>query len=97
MYWCKFFRIISNDISSTTWTIQNKEHLLPRKLSSLDPILYINFLVLSTVPEDFPSILYNHITYNQDPIEDGLITTVKLTQINQHWILRETFTKHWNT
>ena len=32
-----------NDISSTTWTKQNKKHLFVRKLSSLDPILYTYF------------------------------------------------------
>ena len=65
LYWCKFFRIISNDISSTTWTKQNKKYLFLKKLTSLDPILYINFLVLSTVLDDcykddtyFPSIPY---------------------------------------
>ena len=60
-----FFRIISNNISSTTSTKQNKKHIFLGKLSNLDPILYINFLVLSTVLEwllkgwhYFPSTLY---------------------------------------
>ena len=30
----------------------NKKHLFLRKLSSLDPILYINFLILSTFPDN---------------------------------------------
>ena len=55
IYWCKWIRIISNDIISTTWTKQNKKRLFLRKLSSLHPILYTHFLVLSTVPDDlFP-------------------------------------------
>ena len=46
-----FFRIISNNISSTTWTIQKNKHLFLRKLPSLDPIyiyIYIYIYILYT-------------------------------------------------
>ena len=43
-----------NDVSSTTWTKQNKKHFFSEQLSRLDPIcIYIlEMLVLSTVSDD---------------------------------------------
>ena len=51
-YWCECFFVNSNGISSTPWTKEKKKCPFLIKLSRIDYIFNIYFLVLSTVLDD---------------------------------------------